>query len=487
MSRYDTVILNGLVVLPGQDPVRLDLGLREGRIAAIADALSRQDAEEAIDAHGLMVFPGGVDSHYHIGIYRPLAEDALSETASSLVGGATSVLSYFRTGSHYLNRTGPYREIYPEVRAATDGHTFTDYGYHLAPMTSAQLEEIDWLVGEAGVASFKYYMFYKGLNLAGDSTDARAYTMSDSYDFGHLYALMERVAAAGARHQARGRISLSLHCENAELIKFFIDRVKAAGLQGLHAYSEARPPLTEQLSIHEAGVLAAATGCRINLLHLSSAQALAAAVTVRGLYPGLDVRCETTLHHLALTYDQLQGLGGKVNPPIRTRIDVEALWQGVAGGQIDTVASDHACCMEAEKQGDLWPALPGFGGSALLYPVLLSEGYHKRKLPLHRVADLVATQPARAFACAPSKGAIAIDADADLALVDLDREMVVSPDLLHSAQDHTPFAGMRVKGWPVRTLLRGQTVFHDGKVIGAPAGRYLHRPITAKAPAGAPA
>ena len=123
-------------------------------------------------------------------------------------------------------------------------------------MTSAQLDEVDWLVGEQGVGSFKYYMFYKGLNLTSDSTRGTDYTMSDVYDLGHLYRLMERVAAAARTHGPRGRVSLSLHCEQAELIRVFIEDVRRAGLGGLEGYHRSRPPLTERLSIAEAMVLA---------------------------------------------------------------------------------------------------------------------------------------------------------------------------------------------------------------------------------------
>lgn len=478
MARYDSVILGGRVVLPGSGVVPCGIGITAGRIAALADDLRASDGDEAIDATGTVVFPGGVDAHFHLGIYRDLATDAESETESSLVGGVTTVLSYFRTGQHYLNRTGPYREIFPAVLEATRGRVHTDVGFHIAPMTRAQLDEIDWLVGEAGVASFKYYFFYKGINLAADSSDATSYTMSDSYDFGHLYAMMEQVAAADAKYGAAGRVSLSLHCENAELIKLFIERVKGSGLPPLEAYSKARPPMTERLSIHEAGVMANAARVRVNLLHLSSEEAMIAAGQLHDLYPELDVRLETTLHHLCLTYDMLEGkgLGGKVNPPIREARDVEALWDGVKSGAISWIASDHACCTESMKGDELWPALPGFGGTALLYPVLISEGYHKRGLSLERIAELASANPARAYACYPRKGAIVVGADADLAIVDLDREEVVSPELLHSAQDHTPFQNIRVKGWPVHTILRGRSVYRDGAIISPPSGTFLPRP-----------
>jgi dihydropyrimidinase/allantoinase len=124
------------------------------------------------------------------------ATEARSETASALAGGVTTVLSYFRTGQNYLNKSGPYRTIFPEVVAATVGHTHTDFGYHIGVMTTEQLGEVDWLVGEQGVGSFKYYMFYKGLNLTSDSMRGSAHTMADTYDLGHLYLLMRQVAAA---------------------------------------------------------------------------------------------------------------------------------------------------------------------------------------------------------------------------------------------------------------------------------------------------
>ena len=126
----------------------------------------------------------------------------------------------------------------------SEGHFYTDYGFHLAIMTADQLLEVDDLVETFGVGSFKFYMFYKGLNLSADSTRGNDYTMADNYDLGHLYLLMERVSSASRKHAAEGRIALSLHCENPELIRVFIDKVKQEGWRGLEAYSKARPPLS---------------------------------------------------------------------------------------------------------------------------------------------------------------------------------------------------------------------------------------------------
>ena len=476
MARFDLAVVNGTVVFPFVGTFRCDIAARGGKIAAIADSIDSREAEEVIDARGRLVFPGAVDSHFHLGIYRPLSEDVQSETRSALVGGVTSVLSYFRTGQYYLNKTGPYREIFPEVLSLSRDRAYTDYGYHLAIMTSAQVQEVDWLVKEQGIGSFKYFMFYKGLNLVGDSTETRSFTMAEAYDLGHLFELMQAVADAARKHGEHGRISLGVHCENAELLRHFITKIKREGIGGLEAWHRARPGLSERLSIAEATVLADQVGCPLNLLHLSGADALDAALQARQHYPQLDLQLEATLHHLALTTETGTGVNGKVNPPIRTQADVEALWRGVLSGQISTVVSDHACCMLEQKGEDLWSADLGFGGSSLIYPVLVSEGYHKRGLALARIAELASANPARNFGLFPRKGSIAVGTDADLAVVDPEEEARVTVDRLLSAQDHTPFEGFPIKGWPTQTVRAGRIMYSNGKVVGKPDGCFLKRP-----------
>jgi dihydroorotase-like cyclic amidohydrolase len=285
------------------------------------------------------------------------------------------------------------------------------------------------------------------------------------------------VAAVRSQGVESERVSLSVHAEQPELIRLFMDRVRRAGeLHGLEGYSAGRPPLTERLAISEAAVLAQATTCPINFLHLSSADALDAAAVFKHSHPELDVRLEVTLHHLALSYQTYQDERGKVNPPIRSEQDREALWQGLLAGRVDWVCSDHACCSEADKEGDMWAALPGFGGSALMYPYLLTDGL-RRGLPIYRIVELASSNPARAYALAPAKGAIAPGADADLAIVDLETARRVTPALLRSAQEYTPFEGMELVGWPVATMLRGRVVMRDGEPVGPPAGVYLRHTV----------
>lgn len=478
MARFDLAVINGTLVIPFVGTLRGDIGVRDGKIVQISDVIGTTEAEQVVDARAKLVFPGGVDGHFHIGIYRPWEPDAESETRSSMVGGVTSVVTYFRTGSHYLNKTGPYHEIFPEVVQRTAGHAYTDYGFHIATMTNAQVGEIPWLV-EQGVGSFKYYMFYKGLNLSASSMTGRAYTMSDEYDLGHLYRMMQQIEAMNRQHGHFGRISLSIHCEHAEIIRTMIEEVKQLQLEnGLEAYSKARPPFQERLAIAEAAVLADVTKCPVNLLHLSSEEALEGGKKARLDFPDLDVQLETTLHHLCLTYDTAHGIeSGKVNPPIRTPADVDALWRGVLRGDINQVVSDHACCLVDMKQGGTWEALPGFGGTSLIYPVLVSEGWHKRTLPLHRVAELASAQPAKNFGLFPRKGTLAVGVDADITVIDPNVEREVTASMLLSDQDHTPFEGYPLKGWPTQTIRGGELVFENGKIVGGMNGRFLKRPV----------
>jgi dihydropyrimidinase/allantoinase len=478
MKQFDLVVKNGKLVIPYTGVVKADVGIKNGKIASIAESLSAAEAEQVMDAAGKIVFPGAVDAHFHVGIYRPFSEDAESESRSALIGGVTTILSYFRTGHHYLNKSGPYREIFPEVLGLAEGHFHTDYGFHLAIMTAAQLDEVRELVEKQGVGSFKFYMFYKGLNLSADSTRGGDYTMAENYDLGHLYLLMEKIAEVSALHVKQGRIALSLHCENPELIRVFIEKVKREGLQGLNAYSEARPPLTEHLSILEAVLLAKATQCPINLLHLSSKRALQAGIEARRENPDMDIILETTLHHLALTCETAGGVIGKVNPPIRHQEDVDYLWQGIRKGEVDTVVSDHACCMEEnKKEDDLWASLPGFGGSSLLYPVLISEGFHKRNVSLTRIAELASANPAKHFGLFPKKGTLVVGSDADLCILDLHKKQTVTRELLQSAQDFTPFTGFNVTGWPTAVILRGNVVCENSRVSEQAHGTYLRRPF----------
>ena len=480
MSEYDLVIKGGQVVIPHVGVQKADIGITGETIAAINENIAGESAKQVIDATGRYVFPGAVDSHFHIGIYRPFADDAVSESTSAASGGVTTILSYFRTGQDYLNKMGPYKEILPELLALSDKSFLTDYGYHLALFTDEHISEIEWLVKEGGVSTLKYYMFYKLLTLAGATPEANNYLMIDNpVDFGFLYKFMQEVGRVNQIYKEYGNISLSIHCENPEIIRATQAQVQEnPSGNPMKDYSNARPPWQEELAINEAAIIARYTNCPVNLLHLSSQKAVEAGMDVVERYPELEFLLEGTLHHLGLSNDMDLNQKAKVNPPLRSDQDVDYLWDAVLGDKIKTVVSDHACATLEKKKGDLWTSLPGFGGTSLMFPVLITEGYHKRGLALHRIAELSSANPARYHNLYPKKGAIMVGSDADFAIVDIDTEKEVTLDNLYTAQEFSPELGMKFKGWPDYTVLRGEVIFDKGQVVGKPGGgKFIKRPV----------
>ena len=465
----------------------VDVAVRDGRFAAVGFDLPADAAKEVIDAGGLLGFPGLVDAHMHVGIYQPLADDARTESRAAAMGGVTSSLNYMRTGQYYLNKGGPYAKFFPEVLEISSDRFYVDYAYHLAPISAGHIDELELLYEDFGVASFKIFMFYGGYGLHGRSSSQRDFLMigeDESYDFAHFEFIMRGVRRLMEAHpEAADHISLSLHCELAEIMAAYTRIVEQEGkLEGLPAYSAARPPHSEGLAIWIASYLAHETDCpNINLLHLSSKKAMAAALMMEEIFPHIDFRREATVGHLLLDTEAPAGKYAKVNPPIRPREDVEYLWQALLAGDIDWVVSDHACCSHelkvgAEDPDNIWLAKSGFGGTEYLLSGLHSEG-RGRGLSLNRMAELTAWNPARRYGLL-TKGDVAPGFDADLVLFDPNESFVVCADESESSQGYTPFEGMELTGQVKTTLLRGEVIYDRGDVIGPPRGKYLKRPYT---------
>ncbi|MDN5918443.1 MAG: dihydroorotase family protein [Pseudonocardia sp.] len=485
MSTPDLIIRDVRVVRPNSaEPMAGDIAVTDGRITEVAPRIEVPEGTTVHEGRGLLTFPGVVDAHQHWGIYNPLSDDTVTESRACAQGGVTTSLTYMRTGQYYLNRGGSYAEVFPEVLAAAADRSHVDYAFHLAPMQSSHIDEIPSLVREHGVTSFKIFMFYGSHGLHGRSADQNSFLMipeGERYDIAHFEFVMRGIQAAReANPDIADQISLSLHCETAEIMTAYTKIVEQEGtLSGLEAYSASRPPHSEGLAVTIASYLAHETGLpTINLLHLSSAKAMEAAMLMARTFPHVDFRREVTIGHLLADVTTADGVGGKVNPPLRPRADVEALWEHVLAGDVSWVVSDHACCKEELKFGDdhddVFAAKSGFGGTEYLLPGLVGEG-RKRGLPLSRVAELTAWNPAQRLGL-PTKGDIAPGFDADIALVDPDRAYTVDPADSESTQEYTPFRGLEIGSSVVTTFLRGQTIFDDGAVVGEPTGRYLHRP-----------
>jgi allantoinase len=487
VPELDLIIKNVRLVRPHHDTVELiDLGIKEGKFARIAGNLSPDTAKEIYDAQNLLGFPGVVDAHMHIGIYQPLNQDAVTETKAAAMGGVTTSLNYIRTGQYYLNKGGSYRDFFPEVLALSQGNFFVDYGYHIAPISATHIDEMQMLFEEYGIGSFKIFMFYGGYGLHGLSDQQNLFLMikkEERYDFAHFEFIMRGLTKLRELYpQTSDRLSLSLHCEVAEILNAYTKIVQNdPSLAGLKAYSAARPPHSEGLAICIASYLAHETNClNINLLHLSSRKAVEAALMMQTIFPHINFRREVTVGHLLLDVDAPTGKWAKVNPPIRSRADVEYLWEAVLNRQIDWIVSDHACCSAEQKANlkdpnNIWLAKSGFGGTEYLLSGVFSEG-SKRGMSYNHMAELLSWNPARRFGLS-SKGDIAVGCDADLVLLDPNETFVVRATESESQQGYTPFEGVELTGRVKTTFLRGRKIYERGKILGIPSGRYLNRNI----------
>ena len=507
-KKYDLLIKNVRVVRPRKTGIeKMDIAVQGGKVKKVAKGIAVDSAREIVDGKNRLAFPGLVDPHMHCGIYGPLDEDARSESLAAAQGGVTSSLNYMRTGGYYMERGGPYAEVYPEVLKMSQDNFWVDYAYHLAPLDRTHIGEIDMLIDKFGVTSFKIFMFYGGYGLHGASNTQREFLMigeNEKYDIAHFEFVMRGIHRAMLRHpKLKDSISLSLHCELAEILAAYTKMVEGGAkvtdldtyltgethdpecidcrpLTGLRAYSAARPPHSEGLAIAIVSYLANETNCaNINLLHLTSQKAVESALKMAKIFPHVNFRREVTIGHLCLDYDSKIGNLAKVNPPIRSRKDVEFLWDSLLDGKLDWVCSDHACCRAEMKLGkkdkkNIFLAKSGFGGTEFMLPALITEG-KPRGLSYNKMAELTSWTAARRFGL-HGKGDIAPGFDADIVLVDPNKSFVAGDKASESDQGYSVFEGMEMSASVTSTFLRGRLIYDNGKALGKPQGRYLHRP-----------
>jgi dihydroorotase-like cyclic amidohydrolase len=323
-------------------------------------------------------------------------------------------------------------------------------------------------VNDLGVSTFKIFMNIRG-------GEGKRLGLPD-IDDGFLLRLCEAAAASGGQ--------VCPHPETIEMSWPLRDRLMAKdpdGKGGLAIWNGSRPPFVEADAIQHAAYVAGVTGTRMYIVHVSSYEALEAGLRQRR--SGSRIALETCPHYL--THDVTSTVGdiAKINPPLREAADVEALWKGVLDGHIDTIATDHVHRDAGSKEGGIWKGSPGCPGLETLLPVVLSEGHHKRGLPLSRVADLVARNPARLMGLGDRKGAIEAGFDADIAFVDLNKTWTLKGSDTASSAGYSIYDGWKFKGEVVHTVVRGRWVLRDGALLDDAVGhgRYLHRqPFTSQ-------
>jgi dihydropyrimidinase len=461
--QYDLVVKNGTVVLPDGRIDHIDIAVADGKIAALLQKGSAADARASVDASKLIVMAGAIDAHVHLGhgkdITRPrVVSDAASETAAAASGGVTSFIAYLLGVEPYENG------LFEDVKRVTEEGARVDFGYHFIISTEDQLAGVPNYASKFGVPSFKIFMNNRG----GEGSRLGLPDIDD----GFLYRLAEAAAKSGGM--------VCPHPENIEVSWVLRDREKMRdpqGTGGLAAWDRTRPAFVEADAVQRAATLCQHAGAPVYIVHTTSAAALNAGLAYRSAGGGIYI--ETCPHYLTHDVTWSGGDVGKINPPLRHAADRDALWAAVANGSVDTIASDHVHRDISSKAGGIWAASPGCPGLETLLPVMLSEGYHKRAIPLGRIADVVSHNPARIMGMS-QKGAIAIGRDADFALIDLDATYRIARCDVKSDAGYSIYEDWPFKGQVVQTIVRGRTVYRDGELepSAVGTGRYVSRSLS---------
>ncbi|HEX2104830.1 MAG TPA: allantoinase AllB [Solirubrobacteraceae bacterium] len=444
MSALDLTVRGGTVVAP--DGVRrADVGVTDGRIAAIAPELG-DAGREKVDAAGLHVLPGAVDAHVHLNDPgRADWEGFATGTRACAAGGTTTCVDM------PLNALPPTVDgaAFDAKVAAARGAARVDFALWggLIPGNVERLGEL----AHRGVVGFKAFMSDSGVPEFARADDLTLYE--------------------GMRAAAAVRLPVAVHAESEAITSALAARARAAGRTGVRDYLSSRPAIAEIEAIGRALLLAEETGCALHVVHVSTGRGVALVAEARAR--GVDATCETCPHYLVLDEDDAERLGAvaKCAPPLREAAERDALWAAL--GDVAFVASDHSPAPAELKAGDDFFAVwGGISGAQSLLGLVLDAGHHDRGLPLERLAELCAAGAARRLRL-PGKGRLEPGADADLVLVDLDGRTAIEPDTLHYRHRHTPYAGRALRGRVARTIVRGTTVVADGRVVGAPAGRLV--------------
>jgi allantoinase len=455
MTGLDLIVRDGAVVTP-HDVSIADVAVSHGQIVEVAPEIAGT-ARDEIDARGLHVLPGVVDVHVHFNEPgRADWEGWATGSAACAVGGTTTVAE-MPLNAHPPTLDGPSFDAKHNAARTSSRVDFALWG----GLTPGNLERMDELAGR-GVVGFKAFMSSSGIDDFPAADDAT------------LFAGMQRAAALG--------LPVAVHAEDDALTSALAATSVAAGHVTARDYLASRPAIAEIEAIARAVLLAEETGCALHVVHVSTGRGIAEIAAARAR--GVDVTAETCPHYLVFDEDDLQRLGAiaKCAPPLRPRCEVDQLWQALARGDIQIVASDHSPAPAGMKSGDdffrIWG---GIAGCQSLLTSLLSVGHIERNIPIASLASLTATSPASRFRMA-TKGHIAPGYDADLVLVDLRETFTLHDHDLRYRHKHSPFAGMTFTSRPRRTILRGQTVAIDDTVVGMPRGRLVTPPMAVPVP-----
>ncbi|SLN42315.1 allantoinase AllB [Roseisalinus antarcticus] len=445
----ETVISNGTIV--NEDGrQQADIAIDDGRIVGIGAPGTLPAGREVIDAEGQMILPGIIDVHVHFrepGMTHK--EDWGTGSAAAALGGVTTVFD--------MPNTDPPVDTpahFAEKLAFAEEKSIVDFGIY-GLLGEHNLDQLEALA-EAGVCGFKLFL--------GNTT-------------GDLPCPNDGAVLEGFEILARLGLRCSIHAENSPMLFWRQNRLKAAGRNDPLAHLAARTDVVAVEALSRSGVIAEWTGARIHIVHESCAASLPYIRFFKER--GVDITVETLPQYLYLAAEEMLSPGGdliRMNPPIRQRAHQEPLWAGLKDGTIDMVSTDHAPHALSEKDAPtIWDIACGFPGVQTSLPLML-DAVAKDRMTLEDVVRTMSAAPARAFGLFGRKGVVRVGAEADLALVDPNKAHTIRARELASRGKLTPYDGWTVQGSVMRTLVRGQTVAVDGKIVGKAGSGRLVRP-----------
>jgi len=438
---FDLLLVGGTVVT-GEGERRADVGVRGERVVAVDADLSRDAAAEVVDVGGKLVLPGVIDVHVHP-VYLDSVEDCSRVAA---FGGTTTLLhfAYARTGESLLQKV---EEMWQDGLAQSR----LDFGLHGGMFEAPrQVPEIPRVM-ELGVRTFKFFLTY-----------LKQGWYTDDYQ---LIKAMDILAQ-------RGGMAM-VHAENGGGIDYLEDKYLTGPEASARFFNISRPAALEEEAVFRAIRLAEVTGCPLYVPHVTAARAMRPIRQAQ--QEGLPVYAETCPQYLTLTQEIIEERGAlaKIGPPIRTAEDRAALWEGLADGTLQVVASDHAP-KRKELDGDFIAQPFGSPQIETLLPLTYDGGINQGRIGLTRLAQVLCENPARIFGLYPRKGTIAVGSDADLVVFDPGREFTIRAENQHSNAAYTLYEGRTVLGWPEMSWQRGRRVLWSGEILAEPGqGTFL--------------
>jgi D-hydantoinase len=448
---FDKLLVNGTIITPFGRYQGV-IGIKNGKIACIAEEQADYKAAEVIDVSGKYILPGVIDGHNHFqdpGFTQ--REDIGHATAACAAGGITTAISHPMNVPAIVDL-----ESYKANMQAYEHRSIIDYGIH-GGGTADNIERIEELWQKTGATSIKMFMCF--------SVKEFPYVRDDA-----LYAILEKLSKYHGLAM--------LHCENDDLIKLMEKRMQAVGRKDPLAYNLSRPEIAEIEAIRRAIFMLEETGAEGLILHVTSAEALREIKKAR--QRGVRVWAESCPHYFTFIREDMNELGPylKFSPVMRDEENRLEMWRLLNEGYVHTIGSDHSPYTREEKEAgkdDIWKAPNGIPGNQIMLSVFL-DGVNKGLVSLERIVEVSSYNPAKIYGLYPRKGVIQLGADADLTIVDMALEKTYTAEISNSKANWSPYFGRKFKGWPIMTLVRGEVVYNNGQImVEAGYGKYVAR------------